>query len=178
MGAIFWIVQILGLLSIILTIISFFQTVKWKMMLYLTATNAILVATYILCNDVLGGVLVAGALVRTIVYFYYSKLNKRPEPIVMLLFEIYCVVISILMWHGPITLLMIINLIIVTYTTWQNDVRILRIGYVLSSILLFVYDILLGAYATAVSEIIMLISVIISLVKYSKVQKSCDNVTQ
>ena len=67
MGAIFWIVQILGLLSIILTIISFFQTVKWKMMLYLTATNAILVATYILCNDVLGGVLVAGALVRTIV---------------------------------------------------------------------------------------------------------------
>ena len=96
----------------------------------------------------------------------------------MLLFEIYCVVISILMWHGPITLLMFINLIIVTYTTWQNDVRILRIGYVLSSILLFVYDILLGAYATAVSEIIMLISVIISLVKYSKVQKSCDNVTQ
>ena len=94
MSTIFWIIQGLGVITLILTVFSFFQKEKWKMMLYLTATNATLVATYILCQDVLGGILVVGALIRTLVYFFYSKYNKRPEPIIMILFEIYCIVVS------------------------------------------------------------------------------------
>ena len=126
----------MGFVTIALTIFSFFQKEKWKMMLFLAATNAVLVATYILCQDLLGGLLVAGALLRTIVYFLYSKKNKKPEPIIMILFEIYCIVLSIFMWKNPVSLLMIINLVVVTYTTWQNDVKTLRFGYVFSSCLL------------------------------------------
>ena len=178
MDTIFWIVQGLGVITVLLTIFSFFQKEKWKMMLFLSATNAVLIVTYILCNDLLGGLLVVGALIRTLVYFFYSKNNKRPEPIVMIMFEIYCIVLSIFMWKSPISLFMIINLVVVTYTTWQNDVRTLRFGYVFSSCLLLAYDILLGAYTTAISEVIMLVSVLASLLKYAKVTKSYDNVAQ
>lgn len=178
MGDHFWIVQVLGIITILLTVVSFFQKEKWKMMLYFSATNAVLVVTYILCGKLLGGILVLGALIRTIVYFYYSKYNKRPEPIVMILFEIYAIVVSILLWNSPTDLLMIINIIVVTYTTWQNDVRTLRLGYVLSGGLLIAYDITIGAYTTAISELLMLVSVVLSLIKYAKVTKSYNAVAQ
>ena len=144
MPQIFWIIQALGFVTIILTILSFFQKEKWKMMLFLTLTNATMIATYILADSLLGGLLVAGALVRTIVYFYFSRNNKKPDAIVMIMFEIYYIVISIVMWNNSvIDLFMIINLIVVTYTSWQNDVKTLRFGYIFSSLLLIPYDILL-----------------------------------
>ncbi len=87
-------------------------------------------------------------------------------------------VISILLWGSPVDLLMIMNILVVTYTTWQNDVQILRIGYVFSSIMLITYDVMIGAYTTAISEVLMLISVVMSLVKYSKVTKSYNIIAQ
>ena len=147
-------------------------------MLCFATTNAFMIAIYILSGSLLGGLLVAGALIRTIVYFIYNKSNKRPEPIVMIMFEIYYVVISIILWNNVFDLLMLINLVVVTYTSWQKDVRVLRFGYIFSSLLLIPYDILLGAYTTAVSEVIMLGSVVYSLIKYARVTKSSEDVAQ
>lgn len=174
----FWIVQGIGVLTIILTILSFIPKEKWKMMLCFAATNITMIATYVLAGSILGGLLVAGALVRTFVYFYYSKSNKRPEPIVMIMFEIYYIVMSVIFWNNVVDLFMLVNLIVVTYTSWQKDVRTLRFGYIFSSLLLLPYDIILGAYTTAVSELIMLISVLYSLIKYAKVTKSSKDVAQ
>lgn len=174
----FWIVQALGLVIVALTVASFFQKEKWKMMICLSLTNAFMIATYILSGSLLGGILVAGALFRTIIYFCYSRINKQPEPIIMVLFEIYYVIVSIILWDNVYSLLMIINLVVVTYTSWQRDVRVMRFGYVLSSLLLIPFDILLGAYTTAASEVIMLLSVLLSLIKYAKVTKNADNVAQ
>ena len=171
-------VQGLGLGVILCTVLSFWQKEKWKMMLCFATTNAFMIAIYILSGSLLGGLLVAGALIRTIVYFIYNKSNKRPEPIVMIMFEIYYVVISIILWNNVFDLLMLINLVVVTYTSWQKDVRVLRFGYIFSSLLLIPYDILLGAYTTAVSEVIMLGSVVYSLIKYARVTKSSEDVAQ
>lgn len=174
----FWIIQGLGLWATICTCMSFFQKEKWKMMVYLSVTNVLLIVTYILCGSLLGGMLCLGALVRTIVYLYFNKTNKKPGPIVLVMFEIYYLVMSIFMWKTPIDLLMIINLVVVTYTSWQDDVSVLRLGYVISSLLLICYDVALGAYMTAVSEVAMLVSVVVALLKYAKVTKSYHNVAQ
>lgn len=174
----FWIIQGLGLLTTICTIISFSQKEKWKMTIWMSATNSLLIATYALCGSLLGSLLCAGAFVRTLVYFYHNKANKKTDPIVLVLFEIYYLVISILIWKSPIDLFMIINLVVVTYTSWQDNVRVLRFGYAVSSILLVCYDVMLGAYMTTLSEIAMFASIVISLLKYSKVTKSYHNVAQ
>lgn len=174
----FWIIQGLGILATLFTCLSFFQKEKWKMMIWMSATNVVLIATYILCGSLLGGLLCCGALLRTLVFFYFNKTNKKPEPIVLVLFEIYYIVITILMWNTPTDLFMLINLVIITYTSWQDDVRVLRFGYIASSVLLICYDIILGAYMTVLSEIAMLISVVVSLIKYAKVTKSYHEVAQ
>lgn len=174
----FWVVQSIGLLTIILTIISFLQKEKWKMMACLLATNITLMVSYYLVGNTLGMLLVLGALVRTIVYFYYNHHNKKPETLIMFLFEIYYVVIAVLNWTSVVDLLMVINLVVVTYTSWQTDVKLLRFGYIFSSLLLIPYDLYYGLYTVALSEVIMLIITLISLVKYAKITKTSYKVAQ
>ncbi len=174
----FWVVQALGIVSLICTCISFFFKEKWKMMIVLTVTNISLMTTYILCGSLLGGLLCVGALLRTLIFFFYSKKNKKPEPIVLIFFELYYIVLTVVMWNDPVDLFMLANLMIVTYTSWQDDMRILRFGYIASSLLLIPYDILLGAYTTILSEVTMLISVVIALIKYSMTTKSFKNIAQ
>lgn len=174
----FWVIQGLGILATICTCVSFFQKEKWKIMIWMSATNVVLIATYILCGSLLGGLLCVGALVRTLVYFYFNKTNKRPQLIILVLFEIYYIVMSLLMWESPVDLFVLINLVVVTYTSWQDNIIILRLGYVVSSVLLICYDIILGAYMTVLSELAMLVSVVIALFKYAKATKSYHDVAQ
>lgn len=129
----FELVQILGLVSTFCACVSFFQREKWKMMLWLSATNAILVTTYILCGRLLGVLLCVGALIRTIVYFFFNKANKKPNIVVLLVFETYYVVMSIIMWSSAIDLFMLFNLIFITYNTWQGNGNLLRWRYVISA---------------------------------------------
>lgn len=174
----FWVVQALGIVVCICTCLSFFFKEKWKMMITLTITNIVLMAEYILCGSLVGGLLCLGALLRTLVFFIYSKKNKKPDAIVLIFFEIYYIVISIVLWQNMTDLLILINLLVVTYTSWQDDMRILRMGYIASSMLLIPYDILLGAYTTIFSEVAMLVMVILSLIKYSKSNNNCHNIAQ
>lgn len=174
----FWVAQGLGVAVIVLTILAFWQREKWKMMLCNAATNAMMIAIYILLGSLLGGLLVAGALVRTVVYFLYNRMNKRPDMYILILFEIYNVVISLIFWNSLISLFMIANLVVVTFTSWQKDVKTLRFGYIFSSLMLIPFDIMLGAYTTAVAEVIMLASVLYSLIKYAKSSSTSSNYIQ
>ncbi len=176
--AVFWIVQALGLISVVFTSLSFIQKEKWKIMIFLSATNLLYIVIYLLSGSLTGCLLCAGALARTIVYFIYSKLNKKPEIIIMIMFEIYTVVMAIVAWQGIVDLLMIVNLIVLTYTTWQNDIRLLRYSYVFSTLLLVPYDILLGAYTTVLSEVIMFGFVIYAIIKYSKSTKNAFQIAE
>lgn len=174
----FWTIQTIGLVICLLTILSFFNKEKWKLMIYFSATNICMIAVYLLSGSIVGGLLVFGALVRTIIYTYFNYKNKRPDTLIMILFQIYYIVITIIFWSDPIDLFMLVNLIVITYTSWQNNVKGLRFGYIFSAIMLVPYDILLGAYTTALSEIIMLCSVIWSLCRYAKIVKSHNEVVE
>lgn len=161
----FYIIQALGLIETALASLSLFQKEKWKTMLFLCVSNIVLIAIYILCGSLVGGLLTVGALLRTIVFLIYSKKNKKPNIFVLLAFEIYYIVITATLWSSYVDLFILINLMMLTYTTWQDNVKILRIGYMLSFFLLVPYDILIGAYTTVLSETILFISALVSLVK-------------
>ncbi len=168
----FWIIQALGLATTIITIISFYQKEKWKALLCMSITNCLLIATYALCGTLLSCLLVVGALTRTLVYSFYTLKNKQPDIIYMLLFQVYFVIISVTLFESPIDILMVTNLIVLTYTSWQNNFKIMRLGYVVSAFLLVPFDIVLGAYTTALSEFVMLIFVSYELFKSLKATKA------
>ena len=162
----FLIAQIIGCFTVISTIIGLFQKEKFKTMIFFTITNITMMATYFFLGRWLSIILVGIAALRTIVYYYYAKKNMKPNNFVMVLFEVLFVVTAVILWEDYVDLLMLANLCLLTYTTWQDNMKILRIGYIASSILLLVYDITVLAYVSAISEFLLLISSFASFIKY------------
>ena len=169
----FWLVQGIGVLTTLVTVLSLIQKEKWKIMLYLSFSNVLLIITYILTGNTASSILCVGAFLRTIVYFTYSKCNKKPNIYVLIGFLAYFTTVFIIFWQSYVDLLMLLNLSMLTYTTWQDNTKLLRYGYIVSSILLATFDILVGAYTTAISDILLLISAICGVIKYK--EKPTDN---
>ncbi len=172
--SLFWWAQIVSVVTIVTTLLGLFQKEKWKTMLLYTIANIAMMVTYYLLGHLLGALLVAGATIRTFVYFLFSRENKPVPGLIFALFEIYFITISLFMFDGVIDLFIVMNVALVAFTTWQNDMATLRIGYVLSSALLITFNALIGAYVSILSEVVLLIASIIDIVKYDVKSKIDD----
>lgn len=172
--SLFYIAQIVSVVTIIATIIALFQKEKCKSMIWFTLCNFSMMTTYALLNRWLSLILVGIASIRTFVYYVWAYKNLKPNIFVMASFEIVFVITAIVLWKDYLDLLMLINLCMLSYTTWQDNMKILRIGYLISAILLIAYNAFVGAYVGIVSEVILLITSIISIVKYDVKNKISD----
>lgn len=143
-------------------------------MLFMTLSNISMLVTYLLLGRYLGCLLVGGATLRTFIYFAYAKFNKRPQLIFVIFFEIYFVLLSLFLWKDFKDLFMLANLCLLTYTTWQNNMAVFRIGYIFSSVFLITYDIGVGAYVGCISEVIMLVVSVWALIKFDYLNKIND----
>ncbi len=164
--SLFEIAQIVSIVTVLASVVGVLQKEKYKSMIWFTVVNLAMIATYILLGRTLGAILVVGATVRTFVYFLYAKFNKPVPALIFAFFEVYFAIVSIIMFKDYVDLFMIANLALVTYTTWQDNMRVFRVGYILSSVFLITYDVLSGAYVSIISEVIMLVSTAISIYKY------------
>ena len=164
----FWIIQGLGIVVLILTVISFLQKEKYKMFICFSLTNAFLIPIYILSGSLLGGLLVAGAFIKSIFFAYSNAKNKRPSFEMLSVFITYYILIAIVIGGSLKDMLLLSNLLVLSFTSWQNDLNLLRSGYVLSSILLAMYDILLGAYTAGLSEIVMFVMTLSLIFRHRK----------
>ena len=164
--SLFVIAQIVSVITIITTVLALFQKEKFKTMILFTISNISMMATYSLLGRWLSLILVGIAGVRTFIYYLYAVKNLKPNYIVMVAFEVVLVIVSILLWEDYLDLLMLINLCMLTYMTWQDNMKLIRAGYVVSALLLITYDILVKAYVGMISEVILLVSSAISIIRY------------
>lgn len=175
--SLFVIAQIVSVITIITTVLALFQKEKFKTMILFTISNLSMMATYSLLGRWLSLILVGIASVRTFIYYLYAVKNLKPNYIVMVAFEVVLVIVSILLWEDYLDLLMLINLCMLTYMTWQDNMKLIRAGYVVSALLLITYDILVKAYVGMISEVILLVSSAISIIRYDIKGRIDDIVT-
>lgn len=166
--------QLVSIVTIITTILGLLSKYKYQTMIWFTISNISMLVTYLLLGRFLPCLLVAGAALRTIIYFFYAKYNKKPQLILIIFFEIYFIAVSIFLWKDYVDILMLANLCLVSYTTWQNNMTVLRVGYVLSGIFLITYDAFVGAYVDIASQAVLLISAIISIIRLDCLNKIKD----
>lgn len=170
----FIIAQCVSIFTIILTVLGLIFKSKWKTMICFMFVNLSMLITYFLLGRTLGALLVLGALIRTFVYFLFTYKNKQPKFYVMLIFVAYYLIVSIFLWKDVFDLFMLINLLVVTYTTRQENAGVFRIGYLCSSLLLVMYDIFVCAYVNIVAEVILLVYNIVQIYNYDIKNKIKD----
>ena len=157
----FLLAQLVGLIGLIFTIISFFEQKKDKILLtQLSANISYAFQLYLLKAD--GGMyLCLLAAIRTL-YFYKSKSSTKKQ---LFIFCLLSIIIGFINFKNVNSIIPVVGFISLTYALWQNDVKKFRKYALINSLSWLVYDFLVGAYTGSFSAIIEIMSIIFAISK-------------
>ena len=110
-------------------------------------------------------------LTRNVVFSFGGKLGKI-KAFSPYFFAAAIVAVSLLQWGGPITLLMMLGLAINSVCLGIFDPQRLRASLLLTCLLIFIYDLLIGSYTGALNEALSMISATVALIRYKKSGKA------
>ena len=105
---------------------------------------------------------------KDVVFLKLEKNDKKiPSPI-LYLFLLSLVVVSIIFYDGPFSLLpLIINLLLFTSTYFKNPIYI-RVAMLIAGIMWGIYNFSLGAYIILIGNVLEVVSAGISIARFGK----------
>jgi hypothetical protein len=158
--------QVLGVVALITAILSVQLKEKTKLLFLQIIENTAKILALAFVGGMSGAYSETVGLLRKIWFFYTSKNKKLNKMGSLVLFSLLAVV----------TLLPIIAVILGTFGLWQENIFVLRYIAIIASVLYAVYAILVGAYTNALSETFMIVSVIVSLFRFSHKPKKTTEI--
>jgi len=160
----YYIAQIFGVLGLLVMVISLFQKDKNKMLLLIVFNGLFFGIEYLLLGAYSGMFSNFFGIFRT--YFSMKKENdsKFDKLYILLFFIIGYIIIGFISFDGNfISLLPIFAELIYVVTLWQKSVKKIRVGTLLMVILWLIYDIIVMAYPSAITDLIVLTSTVIAI---------------
>lgn len=106
------------------------------------------------------------------VFFIYkdSKCSKRwNNPLILYSSLFILLVVTFATWRGYYSLFALLGISSITVAKWQKQVQHVRFISVLASIFWIIYDLFVGSWGGVVVEVIILISIAVSLIRYKSV---------
>jgi len=162
--------QILGVVALLTAIISVQLKEKTKLLFLQIIENTAKILALAFVGGISGAYSETVGLLRKIWFFHTSKNHKLNKLWSLIFFSLLAVLVGVLVWEGPITLLPVIAVILGTFGLWQENIFVLRYIAIIASILYAIYAIIVGAYTNAISEMFMIVSIIISLIRFKRKQ--------
>lgn len=165
------IAQIIGIFTLITVVLGLLAKEKSVTLVWFIISNLSLIATFFLLGRFLGSILIFVATIRFFVFYIFEKKNWKKSYFVLIFFEIAFVVISILFWQGYQDALILAALCLLTFAVWQDNKKIFQICYIISIVLNTTYNTMVGAYSSNLTEVVLMTTVIVALVKQNKQRK-------
>ena len=107
---------------------------------------------------------------------YYSRIKKGKSTLVFqIIFATLFVILGVMSWHGPISLLVIVAKVVSTVAMGNKNPRVIRILNLISGPCWLAYNIYVGSVAGIISDSFMILSVIIAIIRldiFAKKEKS------
>ena len=158
-------------LSAIATILAILQKQKWKMMLFYTFNNAILVAMFFAFGRTSSAIISIVAMARTFIYMFYALKKMKPNYLWLIVFESGFIISTVLTWQDALDLMPMFALLSSGYGSWQDNQIVLRISYVINETLYVIYTVIICAYISMSVNALSLICTITCLIYYCILKK-------
>lgn len=161
--------QLLGLVAVLLTFISYQAKTQKQILLIQTAATLFMALHYALIGASSGLSLNVICLLRNITYFFKEK---RPfsSPVIPYLFSAAMVVYGILTWQAFYSCFIIVGLAINTVALSRTP-QTLRKSILLTSTLVLIYNIFVFSIGGIINEIVAITSSVIGLIRYRSGQE-------
>lgn len=163
MNWVFIISQILALAGFAVYALSFWQKDRRKILLLEVLECFLHSIHYFLLGAYTGGFLNIIGMARSGSFIYKDKNKFMKTYTLPAIFMLIYIANAILTWEGFITLLPTAGSMIICLTIWQHNTKNIRRNSIVVQILWLIYGIYIGSHMVAASEVILLISTIMSI---------------
>lgn len=160
----FYMAQLIGLIGLIITIFSFQKNNKKTLLNYQILSSSLFSIQYILLQATSGFFMNITMCIRNIIFSRYK--NDNVPNIYITIVIIILLLLSLLSYNGPISLLPCIGSFIYTIALAKSSLKVTRIANSITCILYIIYNINVLAIAGIISASVELISTLIAIYKF------------
>lgn len=151
--------QAFGIFALICTVVSMQLKKKHHLMIFQTASEAFIVAQYLVKGAFTGSFMAIVSFIRDVIF---TKYGKRRAPLwILIVLCIIMTVLTIVSWAGPLSILPYVGSLIYAFTLWYGEVMWIRLGNALGNTPYLIYTLLTGNYALFVMTLLEVISSIV-----------------
>ena len=161
------IIQGIGFLGVLCSILSY--QIKSNRFLYFLQTVGCLIfcLQFALMGQLIGSFSLIICIIRNTMIIFHGKYTWTKWKGWLVVLCLASIVVLIVTWNGPISLLPFIPVFACHMFYWSNNAQQIRLGNLLfGSPCWIIYDILVGNFAGIVNEAICLTSVFVSIYRY------------
>ena len=155
--------QAFGILALICTVVSMQLKKKRHLMLLQTASEAFIVAQYLVKGAITGSFMAMVSFIRDIIFTKHDK--KRTPLWVLLVIYAIMTILTIISWAGPLSLLPYVGSLIYAWSLWYGKTKWIRLGNAVGNSPYLVYTIVTGNYALFIMTLLEVISSAIGFIR-------------
>ena len=157
-----------GILGVALYLLCFQLKNAKRIIACKLLSSVLYVLQYVLLSAFVGAAMDASAVLTSAVAYQKDKpiIKKFKIPILIVLHSVI-LTIGILLYETPFSLLPIVGLLFESAAGWMKTEKMIRIVSLFAIPFWLVYNIISGAYGSAVGSVLALISVVYALIRYS-----------
>ena len=156
--------QLIGFLGTAMVALGM-QCKSYNKVVFVRTANAFISALHYLLIGGYTGMAVNLASVGSNVIYWDRIRRKKSTLVYQILFGTLFVVLGCLSWHGPISLLVVAAKLISSVSMGINNTKVIRILNLFSTPCWLMYNIFVGSIAGMCSDVLMLTSIIIGLIR-------------
>jgi len=163
--------QIVGLVGIVCSLLSFQCKERKRVMLFQMSASALFCIQLFMVGAITGGCIDSISFVRTVVFSQNDK-KWASSPIWLGVFIIAMIGTGILTWQDGWSILPIIGSVLSTIALWMKESKHIRGISLLVGPCWLIYNLIHGAYTGALNEVLAMTSIIIGIIRHDIKRKT------
>lgn len=158
---------VIGVLAVIFFLLSYQQKKRRNIIAFNILSRALYILQYVLLGAFEGAVLDIGGIVSS---FLAQKKNipfiKKNTKAFVIVLDIIIVAVGLVFYKNIFSLFPIVGVILHTTAFWIDDERIIRIVSLAGSPFWLVYNLVSGAYGSAIGDVLTIVSILTAMIRY------------
>ena len=161
--------QAFGIMALVCTVVSMQLKKKRPLMILQTASEAFIVAQYLMKGAITGALMATVSFVRDFIFTKYGK--KRAPLWILLVIYAFMTVFTIVSWSGPLSLLPYSGSLVYAWTLWYGKTKWIRLGNAVGNSPYLIYTLVTGNHALFVMTLLEVLSSIIGFLRIDVIGK-------
>lgn len=166
-----YLTQFVGIIAFLFFISSIQLKDKGKLLIFQLFANLFYALQYILLNVVVAGSMNILSVFRCFILFLYAKKKKNPPKVILVLFIFLIISIGIFTYESYLSIIPIGITLLYTISTFQDDMKSIRVLFIIAAIFWIIYNLSVGAYTALIGNAFELTSGIVSIIRYRNKNK-------